>query len=111
MCKFIWMQRKFIFAALAVSPEIIFGGSSTFGQDDYRSFDGWDNNQSSPAFGEAETELLRLTPDAYADGISEPTGGLTVSSLPSARAISNEIWVWLVLRHFTHLQTSRLICF
>ena len=91
MCKFVWMQRKLIFAAMAVAPVIMSGGSSTFGQDEYRSFDGWDNNQTSPAFGEAETELLRLAPYAYADEISEPTGGLTVSSLPSARAISNEI--------------------
>ena len=91
MCKFVWMQRKLIFAAIAIAPVITFRGSSTFGQDEYRSFNGLDNNQTSPAFGEAETELLRLAPNAYADGISEPTGGLAVSSLPSARAISNEI--------------------
>ena len=91
MCKFVLMQRNLIFAAMAVAPVIMFGGNSTFGQDEYRSFNGLGNNQASPAFGEAETELLRLTPNAYADGISEPTGGLTVSSLPSARAISNEI--------------------
>ena len=91
MCKFVWCSQKSILAAMAIVSGIIFGSSLTFGQDDYRSIDGSDNNQASSAIGESETELLRLTPNAYADGISEPTGGFTVSSLPSARAISNEI--------------------
>ena len=58
---------------------------------EYRSFNGAGNNLSNPIFGEAETELLRLTPNAYADGISTPRGGLATSSLPNARAISNAV--------------------
>ena len=87
----VWVQRKLTFAAMPVVLGIMFGGSLTFGQDEYRSINGLGNNLTSPTFGEAETELLRLTPNAYADGVSVPTGGLTVSSLPSARAISNGI--------------------
>ena len=91
MYKTVWIQRKLTFAAMPVVLGIMFGSSFSLGQDDYRSFNGLGNNLTSPTFGEAETELLRLTPNAYADGISEPTGGLTTSSLPSARAISNGI--------------------
>ena len=58
---------------------------------DYRSYSGLGNNIANPTFGEAHTELIRLTPNAYADGISTPRGGLTTSNLPSARAISNAV--------------------
>jgi len=65
-------------------------GQQTFGQE-YRTINGFNNNLTNPTFGEAETELLRLAPNAYADGISTPTGGAINSSLPSARAISNAV--------------------
>ncbi|MDA8563812.1 PEP-CTERM sorting domain-containing protein [Mariniblastus sp.] len=90
MCNSVWNQRRLIFATISIAIGTMFGESSALG-DEFRSINGADNNQTSPAFGEAETELLRLTANAYADGISEPTGGSTVSSLPSARAISNGI--------------------
>jgi hypothetical protein len=51
----------------------------------FRSFDGTGNNLANPTWGSAGTDLLRLSPVGYADGISTP-------SLPqdqSARAISN----------------------
>ena len=51
----------------------------------YRSPDGSGNNLADPNWGQAGTDLLRLAPVGYADGISAP-------SLPqdqSARAISN----------------------
>lgn len=63
---------------------------TTLGQE-YRTINGLGNNLSNPTFGEAETELLRLAPNAYDDGISIPTGGLTSSTLPSARAVSNAV--------------------
>jgi hypothetical protein len=50
-----------------------------------RSFDGTGNNLANPNLGAAGTDLLRVSPAAYADGISTP-------ALPqdqSARAISN----------------------
>ena len=65
-------------------------GQQTLGQE-YRTINGLNNNLTNPTFGEAETELLRLAPNAYADGISTPTGGAINSSLPSARAISNAV--------------------
>ena len=61
-----------------------------FGQQ-YRSYNGLGNNVANPTFGEAETELIRLTPNAYDDGIATPRGGLESSRLPSARAISNAL--------------------
>jgi len=93
MRKSTWIQLNLICAAMAVAIalEITFGSSLTYGQVDFRSINGSDNNANAPMFGEADTALLRLAPNAYADGISEPTGGLNVSSLPSARAISNRI--------------------
>ena len=56
----------------------------------YRTIDGSNNNTTNPTYGQAGTTLLRITDDAYEDGFSEPRGG-SVSSLPSARAISNAI--------------------
>ena len=75
-----------------ISISMTLAGQQAFlhGQE-YRSFNGLGNNIANPTFGEAETELLRLTPSVYADGISTPRGGLTGSSLPSARAISNAV--------------------
>lgn len=49
------------------------------------SFDGYGNNPMHPSWGAAGTDLLRLTPAAYADGISSPAG----ATRPSARLISN----------------------
>jgi peroxidase len=55
-----------------------------------RSFDGSNNNLLHPSWGQAGTDLLRLAPAAYADGVSTPAG----ADRPSARAfnpgVSNE---------------------
>lgn len=53
----------------------------------YRSFDGTGNNISNPTWGAAGTDLLRLVPAAYADGISSPAG----ANRPSSRVISNTL--------------------
>ena len=79
-----------VFVVLAVSFGVLSQLRLAQGQE-YRSFNGAGNNLSNPIFGEAETELLRVTPNAYADGISTPRGGLATSSLPNARAISNAV--------------------
>ncbi len=53
----------------------------------YRSYDGTGNNLSHKAWGSALSDLIRLSPVGYADGISSP-------SLPhdqSARVISNDV--------------------
>ena len=56
----------------------------------FRTIDGSNNNATNPTFGQAHTALIRTTDDAYEDGFSVPRGGF-VSSLPSARAISNVV--------------------
>jgi hypothetical protein len=58
---------------------------STSGSTGYRPIDGVGNNAANPDRGSAGTDLIRISPVAYADGVSAP-------SLPqdrSARAISN----------------------
>lgn len=57
----------------------------------FRSIDGSGNNIANPNWGEAHTELLRLTSPAYEDGLSVPRGGFSPSSMPSARAVSNAV--------------------
>jgi hypothetical protein len=49
------------------------------------SADGSGNNVANPTWGSAETDLLRLSPAAYADGISSPS----LPNDPSARVVSD----------------------
>jgi len=51
------------------------------------SIDGRGNNVAHPEWGSAGVDLLRLSPAAYADGISAPSG----AARPNARAISNAL--------------------
>src|SRR5258708_21332278 len=51
----------------------------------FSSITGFGNNLANPTWGAAGTDLLRLSPAAYADGISAPS----LPNDPSARAISN----------------------
>jgi hypothetical protein len=53
----------------------------------YRSFDGIGNNLLHPAWGSAGSQLLRLSPAAYGDGVSTPAG----ADRPGARAVSNAV--------------------
>jgi hypothetical protein len=52
-----------------------------------RSIDGTGNNPAHPDWGSAGTDLLRLAPAAYADGVSAPAG----ATRPSARDVSNAV--------------------
>ncbi|NET80041.1 peroxidase family protein [Okeania sp. SIO1F9] len=69
------------------------------GENTFRTINGLNNNLQNPEFGSATekgtryTQLLRLGPEAYEDGLSEPRGGglTTPLELPSARAVSNAI--------------------
>src|SRR5437870_2700232 len=54
---------------------------------DFRSIDGTGNNLAHLAWGSAGTDLLRLAPAAYADGVSATAG----ADRPSPRVISNTI--------------------
>ncbi len=53
----------------------------------FRSIDGSGNNIANPTWGQADTQVFRLLPPAYEDGISAPAG----ADRPSARAISNAV--------------------
>jgi hypothetical protein len=55
----------------------------------YRSIDGYGNNQANPTWGQAGTDLARVSPVAYADGISTPS--LSGPNNPSARLASDLI--------------------
>jgi hypothetical protein len=72
-----------------------------------RSIDGSGNNLVQPDFGRAGSRLLRVSPSAYADGLSAPAGATrpgprvisnTVNeqegSIPNARGLSDWIWQW-----------------
>jgi hypothetical protein len=52
-----------------------------------RSIDGTGNNLSHLAWGSAGSDLLRMAPAGYADGVSTPAG----ATRPSARVISNTV--------------------
>jgi hypothetical protein len=54
---------------------------------DVASIDGTGNNLTHPLWGSAGSDLLRMAPAAYADGIAAPAG----ATRPSARAISNAL--------------------
>ncbi|MDJ0580088.1 peroxidase family protein [Crocosphaera sp.] len=62
-------------------------------ENNFRTFNGLNNNLLNPLYGEEGIQLLRLSPAAYEDGYSEARGGGidTPLTLPSARAISNAI--------------------
>ncbi|MEM9192553.1 MAG: peroxidase family protein [Myxococcota bacterium] len=53
----------------------------------FRTIDGTNNHPTNPAYGAANTSLLRLSPAGYGDGRSTPAG----ASRPSARAVSNGV--------------------
>jgi hypothetical protein len=53
----------------------------------FRAIDGFGNNIANPTWGQAGTDLLRISPVAYADGISAPSQPNAISP----RAISNDL--------------------
>ncbi len=55
---------------------------------DDRTIDGSGNNPTFTDMGAVDTQLLRLSPPGYGDGLSTPAG----STRPGAREISNEIF-------------------
>ncbi|MEO1713006.1 MAG: peroxidase family protein, partial [Bacteroidota bacterium] len=62
-------------------------GLSAWSQE-YRTIDGTNNNQQNPTWGAADTEMPRLVPPAYGDGISA-LGGI---GWPNPRVVSNTLF-------------------
>src|SRR5262249_59872003 len=56
---------------------------------EFRTLDGTGNNVANPTWGSTNVALLRMSPAAYADGISAPVVGSPAR--PSPRAISNAV--------------------
>ena len=56
--------------------------------DNYRTFTGELNNPNNPDWGAAGTDLLRLTPVGYENGVDAPAG----SDRPNPREISNDMF-------------------
>ncbi len=54
---------------------------------EYRTIDGSGNNATNPNYGTPGTQLIRIAPQAYEDGISTPVG----SNRPNPRTISNVV--------------------
>ncbi|MEM7697427.1 MAG: peroxidase family protein [Verrucomicrobiota bacterium] len=54
---------------------------------EFRTINGADNNAENPEWGQAEIPFIRVSPPAYEDGISHPSG----PDRPNARAISNAV--------------------
>src|SRR5437868_5177376 len=55
---------------------------------DNRSISGFGNNLANPTFGQAGTDLIRIAPAAYADGLNAPAG----ANRANARFISNTLF-------------------
>src|SRR5262245_5822197 len=83
-----WLQRKLSTPTrLRSRLELHQLEERTSPTDVFRSIDGTGNNLSHLAWGSAGSDLLRLAPAAYANGISTPAG----TTRPSARVVSNTV--------------------
>ena len=67
-----------------------------------RTYDGAGNNLVNPTWGVAGTQLARMAPAAYADGIASP-GGV---GRPSPRLISNTVIAQTIMAPNTHEMTD-----
>lgn len=76
------LEPRVLLSATAVAPAAKPAAPSASGVE---SFNGSGNNIANPTWGEAGTDLLRLTPAQYANGINSPS----LPQDPSARLISN----------------------
>jgi hypothetical protein len=56
----------------------------------FRSITGFGNNSANPTWGQADTDLLRISPAAYADGISTPSQPNTLSPRFLSNALNDQ---------------------
>jgi hypothetical protein len=76
-----------VLAGLSSGNELAFGEIKCDRDYEFRTINGTCNNLENPLYGSAGTELLRITPSAYSDGIQLPSG----QDRPNPRIISNEL--------------------
>lgn len=79
------MKRRLLFLSILLIGGHVFG---QFDASKYRTIDGSKNNPDHPEWGAAHTNLLRVGPVSYADGVSSPAG----ATRPNPRVISNTIF-------------------
>ena len=80
------MKPILLFFTLFFTSTLLF--SQALDTDLYRTYDGAYNNPNNPEWGQAGTNLLRMIPSAYTDGISSPAGWLRFNP----RTISNRVF-------------------
>ncbi|HMC90693.1 MAG TPA: peroxidase family protein, partial [Gemmataceae bacterium] len=57
---------------------------------DFRTITGYGNNLANPTWGQSGTDLLRVSPIAYADGISAPSTPNTLNPRLISNNLSNQ---------------------
>ena len=80
------MKRALLLLSLFFTSSLLF--AQVLDTDLYRTYDGAQNNPNNPDWGQAGTNLLRVIPPAYTDGISSPAGWLRFNP----RNISNVVF-------------------
>ena len=93
--------------ALLTAALLVVGVAEVRAQFEARSVDGSGNNIANPQWGMAGTQLLRLAPEAYGNGIDTPAGGTRISprevsnmlsaqmgDIPNSVGASDWIWQW-----------------
>ncbi|CAM2010382.1 peroxidase family protein [Acanthopleuribacter pedis] len=86
---------------------IFFAATFAVAQTEYRTIDGSNNNRNNPTWGTPFTQLERVVPPAYADGVSTLSGqnrpaprdisNIVLSqseSKPSSKQLTDMVWVW-----------------
>ncbi len=80
------MKRALLFLSFILTSALLFG--QELDTDLYRTYDGSMNNVDNPEWGQAGTNLQRIIPSDYTDGISSPAGWLRFNP----RKISNTVF-------------------
>lgn len=87
---------------LAALSALVFAVSSNHARAESRTYDGSGNNLINFDWGAAGTQLLRIAPVAYDDGVSAPRQAL----LPNPREVSNAVVAQAVMQPNTHEMTN-----
>lgn len=88
--------------SLATCLALTIGLAGPTAQADIRTYDGTNNNLLNPTWGAAGTQLARMAPAAYADGISSPAG----VGRQNPRLISNTVVAQSTMAPNSHQMTD-----